>query len=52
MSAKVASDVERLGPFASAADLEPIMGVLQHWTHLLEFDLFHSQPAPEGQRRT
>lgn len=51
MAGQVAADIERLGPFASAADLEPVMSVLQRWTHLLEFDLFHSQPAPEGQRK-
>lgn len=49
--AQVASDVERLGPFESAADLEQIMCVLERWTRLLQFDLFHSQAAPEGQRK-
>jgi hypothetical protein len=50
-SGQVAADIERLGPFSSTADLEPVMSVLQRWTHLLEFDLFHSQSAQEGRRK-
>lgn len=43
--------MEALGPFKSGADLEPVMCVLERWTRLLEFDLFHGQEAPEGQRK-
>lgn len=49
--ALVSSDVELLGAFKSAADLEPVMCVLERWVRLLEFDLFHSHTAPEGERR-
>ena len=49
---QVAADVEALGAFYSAADLEPVMCVLERWTKLLEFDLFHSQDMPVGGRKT
>lgn len=49
---QIAADVEKLGPFRTAADLEPVMCVLERWTRLLEFDLFHSQDTPAGQHKT
>lgn len=49
---QIAADVEKLGPFRTAADLEPVMCVLERWTRLLEFDLFHSQDTPAGHHKT
>lgn len=47
--AQMASIVDELGPFDSAGELRQgghpqnwVLAVLRRWTHLLEFDLFHS----------
>lgn len=55
---QMASIVDELGPFEDAEALRQgrhpqnwVLGVLQRWTHVLEFDLFHKDMEADGDGR-